>query len=263
MRASRYRGLAQAIFEARDDHAALARVLNNDGATAYFAGRWDEAVDLYERSADAARRIGDVVGAALTQANIAEIRCDQNRLDEASALLEEALAVWRAAGYGLGVGFATGVNGRVAMRSGDFPAARAHFAVAREQLNAVGAASLVLEIDAHVTQCELFAGNAGEVLRRLGRIRERAVELGAAPNFLSGLQRLAGDAKRLTGDPDGARARLEEALALARSVDARYEEGLALLALGRLGDSDAARLGRALLDGLGVREASLVPRIRS
>ncbi len=256
--AIRYRGLALPIFEARGDHAACARVLNNDGATAYFEGRWDDAIALYGRSAEAAQRIGDVVEAAFTQANIAEIRCDQNRLDESDQLIQQALATWRASGFGLGVGYALGVWGRIAARRGDFATALERFAAGRELLEAVGAASQVLDIDARMAQCELAAGHAAEALERVGRIRERARDLGAQAPMLSGLQRLAGEAKRQLGDDEGARARIDEALAIARANGLRYEEGLALLAVGDLGDRAAAVRGRALLEELGVRAVTAV-----
>ena len=80
-----FRGLALPIYEELGDLLGQAHVLNNLGIEAYYDRRWDEALDLYERSKQARSRIGDVVNAALVANNIGEIQSDQGRLDEASA----------------------------------------------------------------------------------------------------------------------------------------------------------------------------------
>ena len=60
-----------------------------------------------------------VVYAAISAGNIAEILADQGHLDESEALLREALATVRSAGFQIGVGFALSNLGRVALRRGD------------------------------------------------------------------------------------------------------------------------------------------------
>jgi len=71
-------------------------VMNNLGAFAYFEGKWDEAVDWYQQSLDAAERSGNVLEAALTRTNIAEVLIGQRRHDEARRLLEEARRIYEA-----------------------------------------------------------------------------------------------------------------------------------------------------------------------
>jgi len=71
-------------------------VMNNLGAFAYFEGKWDEAVDWYRQSLDAAERSGNVLEAALTRTNIAEVMIGQRRFDEARRLLEEARRIYEA-----------------------------------------------------------------------------------------------------------------------------------------------------------------------
>jgi class 3 adenylate cyclase/tetratricopeptide (TPR) repeat protein len=257
--AERYRGLALPIFEELGDAGGVANVLINDGATAYSDGRWGDAVELYERAAAVYHTIGDVNAAASTLANIAELRIDQNRLDEAETLLREALATFRAAGYRLGVGFVLSNLGRAAMRRGDTDEAFALLAQAREQLHAMGVGSLVLEVDGREAAALLRTGDASGALELAGQIRTRAHALGAPPTLLCALQRLAGVAKLRLGDPEGARVRFEEALEIARSVGALYEEGLCLIALGRLGDAAVTAQGRAILDDLGVVEEVVRP----
>ena len=68
-------------------------------------GRWDEAVELYDKGRQLRIRIGDEVDAATGTHNIAEVLSDQGRLEEARPLFEEALRVWRAADFGIGVAY--------------------------------------------------------------------------------------------------------------------------------------------------------------
>ena len=67
---------------------------------------------------DLRMRLGDTVDAALGTNNIAEVLSNQGHLDDAQRRFEEALRVWRAADFRMGVGYALGNLGRVAYRDG-------------------------------------------------------------------------------------------------------------------------------------------------
>ena len=110
---ARYRDLALPIYEELGDLVGQGNVLNNLGIEAYFEGRWDDALDLYRRSREAKSRAGDIANAATQSNNEAEVLSDQGRLAEAEALLRDALRVWSAAGYQIGVALATSNLGRV------------------------------------------------------------------------------------------------------------------------------------------------------
>lgn len=71
-------------------------VMNNMGAFAYLEGNWNEAIDWYEQSLDAAERSGNVLEAALTRANIAEVLIGQRKYADAEPLLAEARRVYEA-----------------------------------------------------------------------------------------------------------------------------------------------------------------------
>ncbi|MFZ0014180.1 MAG: tetratricopeptide repeat protein, partial [Acidimicrobiia bacterium] len=71
-------------------------VMNNLGAFAYFEGDWDRAVDWYQKSLEAADRSGNILEAALTKTNIAEVMIGQRRYSEAGPLLEDARRVYEA-----------------------------------------------------------------------------------------------------------------------------------------------------------------------
>ena len=70
----------------------------NLGALAYFAGDWSAAADLYTSSRAAALEAGNAFGAAETDVNLGELLINQNRLDEAEAVLTDAVRVLRASG---------------------------------------------------------------------------------------------------------------------------------------------------------------------
>ena len=60
-------------FAAADDLAGQALMLNNLGVTAYYAGRWTEAVDLWTQSAEMRQQLGDVVNGAYGFVNVGEV----------------------------------------------------------------------------------------------------------------------------------------------------------------------------------------------
>ena len=115
-RASEQRDQALATLEEVGDLVELMCLQSNVGIEAYYDGRWDDALDWYRRSGESAARIGDVVSVARAQINEAEILSDRGQFDEARALFEQALRVWRAADYRIGVAVATSNLGRVMAR---------------------------------------------------------------------------------------------------------------------------------------------------
>ena len=69
-----------ALYEEVGDLDGQADLANNLGIQAYFEGRWAETLELYERSRDACARVGNVIDAAATDANIGEVLVNQRRL---------------------------------------------------------------------------------------------------------------------------------------------------------------------------------------
>ena len=98
---------------------------NNLGAQAYFDGRWDDAVEHYDRSRTASLRVGNAVVAAIGAMNLGEIFVNQGRLDEAERALTEAGRVFRASGHDAAP--ATDIQlGRMLMERGRYDEAEAH-----------------------------------------------------------------------------------------------------------------------------------------
>ena len=187
--------LALAIYEELDDLANQAVVQNAMGGFAYYQGRWDEAVELYERAARRSRRSAIPCGAPTRVFNIAEIRCDQLRLAEAPPVPRRGAAVWRAAGWRVRVALGTRLQGRGLAR-GRPAEALALFEEAREGFAEVGAQNEVIATDGRIIEALPPA--------RRGRARpglaadalEQARGMGAANVYVPLLQRGLGLALR-------------------------------------------------------------------
>jgi len=245
-----FRGLALPIYEDLGDLLGQANVLNNLGIDAYYEGRWDEALDLYERSRKLRERIGDVVGAATILGNIAEILSDQGRLDEARSLFEEVEEVVSAAGARLLEHVARSNLGRLAARAGRFDEAEDALGSALAGFEELAAASFALETRARLAELDILRGDrAAEALERVGA----AIGKGAAPAVEAMLQRVRGQALLQLGDEERARAALDESLLVARTADAEYEAALTLRALGREDEAGA------ILERLGVVALPEIP----
>jgi class 3 adenylate cyclase/tetratricopeptide (TPR) repeat protein len=257
--AAHYRSLALPIYEELGDHAGQANVLNNLGVTAYFEGRWDEALALYERSREERRRAGDLVEMGTAANNVGEIVSDQGHLDRADALFREALGIWRPAAFHVGVGLVTSNLGRAATRAGRFDEAEGLLAEAAERLAAVGVESLALEALAREVERRVLA-NADGALELVDEVVTRAVRLGGQGLLLAMVDRLAGCALLQQGDVDAGRQRLRSGLDRARQVGAPFEVALAQRVLARL-DSDEAAAGEAdaILKRLGVVSTPDIP----
>ena len=147
------------LLEAEGEFGELAIALNTLGAFAFFQGRWQDALDLYERSTTSFERIGDVADAALSVANRAEILTLQGRLDEAERLLEEVIELWRSLRFPYGLATATRHLARIQLRRGEIDAALAVFRSARETFAAYQQAGKLVEIDAWIAERLLRRGD--------------------------------------------------------------------------------------------------------
>ena len=250
--------LALSLLEEAGDLVLQANVVNNLGIEAYYAGRWDEASELYRRSSELSGRAGDVVNVARAQNNEGEIVSDQGKLEEAEALFLEARRVWRAARYPVGIALATSNLGRVAARATRFDEALELLAEALTLFESLGSEALVHETEARRAECLVLAGRFQEALDVAPTVLEAAEE---NPLLYPFLERLHGYALVQARQAEEAGPRFERSLELARELEADYEVALTLEALGRtgLGNADAGTESQAILERLGVFSTPRVP----
>ena len=147
-----YRLRALPIYEELGDLVGQANVLNNLGINAYYEGRWDEAVELYEQSRERRVRAGDVMGAATAANNIAEILSDQGHTAEAEVLFREAGRVFRCAGYSIGEALVRSNLGRTAGRAGRYDEAHQLLNEALSAFRTIGAGVFVIETQARMAE---------------------------------------------------------------------------------------------------------------
>jgi class 3 adenylate cyclase/tetratricopeptide (TPR) repeat protein len=266
------RGLATYSQRALEIYAQLADVrgesvvLGNMGAFAYWAGDWAEALSLYERSRDAANRIGADVGSALSTSNIGEVFADQGRFDIADTTLREALRIFRAAGYRYGIGRSHALLGRVAARQGRYDEADKHFGTAREAFVSAELDADVKELDGRVAERLALEHRAAEALT-LATNTLRVMRAQRMASELPLLQRVRGCALLQLGRRDEAQVALTESLELAKASESDYEIAMSMaavasaaelagdLATARSHETDIARL----FDKLGVERVSVIP----
>jgi tetratricopeptide (TPR) repeat protein len=67
----------------------------NLGVWAFFAGRWDEAIDYYRSSRIVALEAGNACGAAETDVNLGEVLISRGEVNEAERILKDAIRVLR------------------------------------------------------------------------------------------------------------------------------------------------------------------------
>jgi predicted ATPase/class 3 adenylate cyclase len=237
-----YSPRAAEIYERLEDLDRLAWVLNNLGAQEYLQGNWDEALELAERARAAFEKIGDDTNATVAAQNIADVRSDQGRMEEAGPVFRNVLDVRRAAGNPLEVAEAASFLGRHAARTGDFEEARELLEEARSLYAAENDEIEVLTTDARLVECLVLAGAGDAALPLTEEALRRAQGMQGVSVIVAILHRLQGwgymQAKKL----DEAREALEESLRVAQLEgenfgfrSAEYEIALTLGALVRLG----------------------------
>jgi class 3 adenylate cyclase/tetratricopeptide (TPR) repeat protein len=229
------------IWEELGDYDRLSRVLNNLGGYTYLDGRWDEALELAERAREACLRIGDETTATVAALNIAEVRSDQGRFEEAEPALRELIDLRRATGIPLEIAEAASVLGRHAARVGSSDEARSLLDEARELYAAEGDEIDLLTTDTRIVECLVLEQKPDEALTLAAEALRRAEDAAGVSVLVANLHRLRGWAFMQAGDLHAAERALEESLRLARLGDenfgirsADYEVALTLAALVRL-----------------------------
>ena len=221
-------------------------MLNNLGTIAYFAGRWNEALDLYRQAVAAWDQAGDTRSVSMASFNIGEILSAQGRLEEAEPLLREAERASRAAGGASDIAESMMETALLDARRGNVERALAQLergpAPARGERQPYG--------DAARRRAPGRGAPAGRRVRprcgaRRAHARARDRRRGQARSCVPVLNRVLGQAHLLAGRLDAAREALELAIAEANRVEHRYEEALALAALSRARRAPRARRARA------------------
>jgi tetratricopeptide (TPR) repeat protein len=172
------------LYELLGDITKQASVNTNLGIEAFFAGRWDEALERYERARSFYLRAGNEVQAAATEANISEILLNQGHASQAEELLRHALAIMRAAGLADEEAFAEAQFGRALMDRGDLEGAEKSLRAAVARFEEVGEMQSFQEASAYLGTCLTSSGQPAEARSVIARAREAGEVTVNAPALL-------------------------------------------------------------------------------
>jgi class 3 adenylate cyclase len=218
--------LALEIWERLDRLKEQAAVLTILGVTAYFQGKWDDALSYFDRGRDAYLRAGDVVNAGYPALNVTDILIDQGRAQEAEQGLHELLELWRSVRYPEGVAGALLNLGRCALQSGDYGDALTLFEEAKQNSLALGEAAGI-EADAWLAECLIHNREPEAALDLIDAALRRDASSGGTL-FSAKLHRLRGYAQAALNNLEDATAELCQSLDVARARESLYEIALAL-----------------------------------
>jgi tetratricopeptide (TPR) repeat protein len=119
--------------------AGIASALNNLGGVRYKQGEFGPAAECFGESAALAREQGDCYGTGVALHNLASVIYDSGGdLDQASALLEETLAIWDEIGLRQGTATTLSSLGQMALIRGDHAGAARWFAQSLATLPDIG-----------------------------------------------------------------------------------------------------------------------------
>jgi tetratricopeptide (TPR) repeat protein len=226
---------ALAIYEELGDLGGQGAILNNQGAIAYYQGRWSASIDFYDRAQQAWEKAGDRWSAAFAVVNRAEVLLDQGRLEEAEPLMKSSLRIARASKSASRIAEVARYYGVLLARLGRVDEALALLDEARTEFGRAGERGEVLVTDARIAESLVFAGRADEALELAVETLRRAGTGEGVFILMPMLERVRGLALMQLGRLEEARAALVESERRARADSADYEVALALDALVTLG----------------------------
>jgi class 3 adenylate cyclase/tetratricopeptide (TPR) repeat protein len=230
------------IYERLGQLDRQAAVLNNLGGFAYREGRWDQAVALYRRGADASIRAGDLANAAFGDCNVGEVLSNQGRLTEARKLLRRARRVWRGTGYDWGVAYATAQLGRIAVREGRRDEGRRELQDALATFRRLRVAGDAWWVEALLLEAAAYSGRAVETLEKADRLLLKCGRSVHGGRIVALLLRVRGFALAQLGRAEDADETLEASLAEGRLQDDLYDVAVALDAIDKLSGRITASL---------------------
>jgi class 3 adenylate cyclase/tetratricopeptide (TPR) repeat protein/energy-coupling factor transporter ATP-binding protein EcfA2 len=255
---------AMDIYEEVGDLYGLGALLNNIGIEAFYRGDWNEALEMWERSRQARTDAGDIIGAAASANNIAEIYSDQGRVAEAIDLFREALAVWEGAKFPVGVALVNLNLGRADARAGMSDLAQARLDTAFDMFDEMGAQSYVLDTSVRRAEAFLLSGEFDSATKVAESLLREVTSDEHTLVYEAALHRILGYCCQEQEDQAGSLANFEKALSLAHEADAAFETALVLEGMLRFfGDDGRGTVWQAeedhLFQRLGIIATPVVP----
>lgn len=214
------------LYEEVGDLAGQNDMNNNLGYLAYFDGRWNDALDHYERSSEGAARLGNVVDAAYPEVNVGEVLVNQRRYEDAEKRLTNAVRVLRATGENSMASFAEMLLARVYIERGELDRAEATLSRVIDEASDIGFATVTTEASLHAADVVRRGGEPQRALELLDSAMKRAGEVAGV--FTLTEQRYRAEALLDLGRTDDALEILESSLQTAEERDQLYDVAMLL-----------------------------------
>ena len=251
------------LYEEVGDLIGQGYMNNNLGGLAYFEGRWDEALDYYERSRDLAERVGNAVDVGVTEGNIGEVLVKQNKFDEAEPQLRRAVRVARASGDAFTVVFANLQLARILIERGQLSEAEAVLEQSRHEALSLNMKAPAYEAAIYLADVKVRDGEPEAALSILDEAVRQAEE--EVSIFAPTADRVRALALAETGRRPQAIDVAGGALDVARARSLDYEVAMLLLCKADLlehGSPDEAKSLRSeadvIIDRLDIRPLEMV-----
>ena len=254
------------LAEQDQDLERQAHVLNSLGYSAFYEGRWDEAMGFYERARTLFGTIGDPVTSEAVAGNVAEILTERGRYDDAEAILRDSLRVWRASEYRYFLAGCLSDLGRIAARTQRFDEALAMLDEALTLFSDVGAEEEIVDVVLRKAECRVLMGEGEETLALVEQAASEMKGTEATALSMPRLDRIRGYALQQVGRAREAEAAFARSLDAARAQRVDHEVALTLHATIRLAETEGSSAPKGapverdeIFDRLGIPEPLEAP----
>ena len=219
---------AVTLFEGLGDLGFESVARSNLGGYAFYAGRWEEAVDWYTSSRRLEVKIGRLYSAAEIDVALGEILIHQRHFDRADEVLGEAVRVLRASGVESSCAYGEMQQARILLARGDHDGARELAGRVTATFLALDSPVTALEATLVRAEAEVAAGRPADALATVAAAEQATRGEGASLIARSSLVRSR--ALLALGRLEEAGQMIETGLDSAIEQKLPYEQALLLLA---------------------------------
>ncbi len=224
-----YGQLALSAYQSLGDLRGQALCLNNLAIDAYRAGRWTEAVGMFDRAAASFKRIGDDANRGNAAYNRGDVLVAQGRYEEALPVLRDALRLARRMDDQELVALALREGARAYAGLGDLARAEGLFDQAGTIFAELHIVAELVPLTAARAEALAMDGQVERALELLGEAQSDAEAM--APSALTRLHRVRAQTLLAAGRSAAAAAEARAGLARGDRGHDGYEPGLLRLAL--------------------------------
>jgi class 3 adenylate cyclase/tetratricopeptide (TPR) repeat protein len=218
------------LYRELGDRSGEGRALNNLAIAAYYAGRWNEAIDHYRAAAAAHEAAGDEAEATTSLVNLAEILLAQGQVATVFPTLDQAIATHRRIGFRVGLGYDLMLRGMAATAVGDFDRATTDLDEATAAFADASSRPLLDEVAVRRTELLAAQGHHADALAAADALlRDDLALVHRAQAHL-----VRGRCLRAMGRPDAAEQAWATGLADARAASTSLETARLLRALAEI-----------------------------